>query len=66
MKGDTQGNLNLDMIRWQDQALQEAVNWLQVHGVKLSARDLDAYRAGHTAGWTAAFSTLKLHGKVKS
>jgi hypothetical protein len=65
MKGDVQDILNLDMIRWQDQSLRDAVKWLQVHGNKHTERDIEAYRAGYMAGWRDAFSTLKLHGKVK-
>lgn len=62
-----QGNGRLDImdgIRWQEQAVKDAFEWLFIKGTKLTEKERTAYTAGHAQGWRDCLNTLSLHGIV--
>jgi hypothetical protein len=54
-----------DLIRWQEQAKLDAINWAKAGPILLDAKRLSDFAAGHAQGWRDAITTLKLQSAVK-
>jgi hypothetical protein len=52
-------------VDWRDQALEDRLDWFELHCPKLNEQRREDYAEGYRQGWVQAVKCLKLHGLIK-